>query len=128
MDAVALKYLLDSVILIDHFNGLEAATNFIQANGDVAAISVISRAETLAGFDEVGMASACVLLDLFTTCPIDSQTADLAARLRQSLKLKLPDALQAAVAVEHGLTLVTRNTKDFKRDMQPLDFMVPYMV
>lgn len=55
-----MPYLLDSVIFIDHFNGLDAATRFI--------------------------AEYC---------------------------WKLPDALQAAVAINHGARLVTRNSKDF---------------
>jgi predicted nucleic acid-binding protein len=50
------------------------------------------------------------------------------AELRQQLRLKLPDALQAAVAVEHNLTLVTRNTKDFKPGMGTLEVLVPYRI
>lgn len=44
------RYLLDSVIIIDHFNGVEAATEFLAAHGRDCVISVITRAETLAGF------------------------------------------------------------------------------
>lgn len=36
-----------------------------------------------------------------------------AVRLRQSKKMTLGDALIAATALTHDLTLVTRNTKDF---------------
>ncbi len=32
---------------------------------------------------------------------------------RQGITLSMPDGLIAATAIEHSLTLVTRNTKDF---------------
>ena len=45
------EMLIDSVILIDHFNGLEQATEFIlNLNPDSSVISVITRAEILVGF------------------------------------------------------------------------------
>lgn len=34
--------------------------------------------------------------------------------LRKLLKIKLPDAVIAATAIVHDLTLITRNTDDFK--------------
>lgn len=39
-----MKYLLDSVILIDHFNNINAATQFIKINAQDCVISVITRA------------------------------------------------------------------------------------
>ena len=39
--------------------------------------------------------------------------ADLAAVLRREHGWKLPDAFQAALAQHYGVTLATRNTKDF---------------
>lgn len=47
-----MRYLLDSVILIDQFNGIAAATAFLADNADDCSISVITRAESLAGFAE----------------------------------------------------------------------------
>lgn len=120
-----MRYLLDSVILIDHFNGVEAATRLLSERGEDAALSVITRAEVLAGFDETGARAACALLDLFPTLPITIETADDAAMLRRTQRWKLPDALQAAVARLGGLTLVTRNTRDF-RNGDPVEVLVPY--
>jgi toxin FitB len=34
--------------------------------------------------------------------------------IRKANKIKLPDAIIAATAIVHGLTLITHNTKDFK--------------
>ena len=121
-----MKHLLDSVIVIDHFNGIAAATDFLTEHGKTCAMSVISRAEVLAGFDDETAALAMELLDLFPALPITAEIADLAARFRRSARWKLPDALQAAVAVKHGLALVTRNTKDF-RDQDELSVVVPYL-
>jgi hypothetical protein len=121
------KYLLDSVIVIDHFNAVAAATEFLSEHGKDCALSVITRAEVLAGFDEAGALAARELLDLFPALPITAEIADLAARLRRSERWKLPDALQAAVAMHHGLVLATRNTRDF-HDGAGLRVVVPYGV
>ena len=42
-------------------------------------------------------------------------------------RLKLPDAIQAAMALEHQLTLVTRNTRDFKPGGVP-GVLIPYSI
>jgi predicted nucleic acid-binding protein len=111
----ALKgYLIDSVVLIDHFNGVGAATGFLLDHRDALSISVITRAEVvLTGFDAAAEAQARAFLDRFTTHALSAADADLAASLRREHRWKLPDALQAAVAINRGLRLVTRNTKDF---------------
>lgn len=123
-----MKYLLDSVILIDHFNNLEAATAFLGEHGSECAISVITRAEVLAGFTLRTEPLARELLDVFPHLPITTEIADLAASLRRSERWKLPDALQAAVAVQHGLVLVTRNTRDFRAGGKKVEVLVPYWV
>jgi predicted nucleic acid-binding protein len=105
--------LLDSVILIDHFNGRNVATEYLLSVVDRAAVSAITRAEVLTGFGPKAARLAGQLLDRFRLVPIDAPVADLAARLRRRHRWKLPDALQAAAARHHGLLLVTRDTKDF---------------
>lgn len=126
MGAQGVKLLLDSVILIDHFNGIPAATEYLESTGWNAAISVITRAEVLTGFDDdAALAAGRALLDFYHTLIIDQPVADLAAALRKSKRWKLPDAFQAALAQHHGLRLVTRNTKDFSPEIH--DFvLVPY--
>ena len=122
-----MRYLLDSVILIDHFNSVEAATTFLGEHGSECAVSVITRAEVLAGFTLRTEPLARELLDVFPHLPITAEIADLAASLRRSERWKLPDALQAAVAVQHGLILVTRNSRDFKVG-GTVDVVMPYRV
>jgi hypothetical protein len=107
------KLLLDSVILIDHFNGVAAATDYLSAQHADAVVSVITRAEVLTGFEQRAAGKAARFLDCFPTLGIDQQIADLAAALRRDHGWKLPDAFQAAIAQQHGLKLVTRNRRDF---------------
>lgn len=78
-----MRYLLDSVVLIDHFNGIPEATTFLADHREEAAVSVISRAEVLVGFDGESRTLARGLLDRFPTLPIERPLADLAAELRQ---------------------------------------------
>lgn len=108
-----MKWLLDSVILIDHFNGVDHATRFIADEHPDITLSPVTRAEVLAGCPDDHRPLATELLDQFRTLPIAAAEADLAARLRRSEGWRLPDALQAAVARHNTLVLVTRNTKDF---------------
>jgi predicted nucleic acid-binding protein len=120
--------LIDSVILIDHLNGLEPATHYVLAlHPDETAISVITRAEILVGVAEADETLVKAFLDQFHLLAIDRLIADLAARLRRQHGWKLPDAFQAAFCVHHRLKLVTRNTKDF--DPRQHDFVeVPYIL
>jgi predicted nucleic acid-binding protein len=109
-----IKRLLDSVILIDHLNGIEKATQFIlKLQPEQTAISVITRAEILAGLAEDNKEVVLPLLDQYKLLFIDQPVADLAADLRRIHRWKLPDAFQAALALHHKLKLTTRNTKDF---------------
>ncbi|HET9226157.1 MAG TPA: PIN domain-containing protein [Thermoanaerobaculia bacterium] len=125
MGGGALRVLLDSVILIDHFNGRPEATQYLALVAGEAALSVITRAEVLAGFGPEESPLAEGLLGRFPTLGIDQPVADLAARLRREHRWKMPDALQAALAQYHGLTLATRNTRDFPPDRHRF-VVVPY--
>ena len=105
--------LIDSVIMIDHFNGIPAATEYLSQMQGKLAISVITRAEVLIGFEGKERRLALRLLDRFPTLIIDRTVADLSATLRRRNRWKLPDALQAALARHHKLKLATRDTDDF---------------
>jgi predicted nucleic acid-binding protein len=107
------KYLLDSVVIIDHLNGRAEATAFLERHWEDCGVSVITRAEILTGVTGEAAESVRALLDRFPTLVVDKPAADLAAVLRQSHRWKLPDAIQAALARLNGLKLVTRNARDF---------------
>ena len=110
-----MERLIDSVIIIDHLNGIDKATQFmLDLDPRQTAISVITRAEILTGIPENGQAEIVHLLDQYSLLIIDKPIADLAANLRRKYGWKLPDAFQAALAKYHKLKLSTRNTKDFQ--------------
>jgi predicted nucleic acid-binding protein len=117
--------LLDSNIVIDHLNGIPQATDYLRLVYGTAAISVITRAEVLAGVktpDEEEKIKK--FLGLFATLPVTIEVADEVASFRKK-GLKFPDATQAAIANLNKLKLATRNTRDFTPARYPNAF-VPY--
>jgi hypothetical protein len=126
MASIVITCLLDSVILIDHLNGWTEATVYLaRLDPQVAAVSVITRAEVLVGIDEKDEALVKAWLDLYQHLGLDKPLADLAATLRRREGWRLPDAFQAAFCLHHRLKLVTRNIKDF--NPKKYDFVeVPY--
>jgi hypothetical protein len=119
--------LVDSVIMIDHFNGISAATQYLLEMEGQFAISVITRAEVLTGFEGKELRFARRLLDRFPTLIVDRGIADLAATLRRQNRWKMPDALQAALAKNHKLKLATRDTDDFPPERYRF-VTVPYTI
>lgn len=78
-------------------------------------ISAITLVETL-GFRHLTPAQHRYfenVLRLQRLLPVDDDVIQQAIRLRQQRNLKLGDALIAATAMLHGLTIATRNEKDF---------------
>ena len=125
---MVLKRLLDSVILIDHFHGIPEASRFIlDLSPDETAISVITRAEILVGFESPKIALVKAFLDQYETLPIDKTVADEAADIRRIHGWKLPDAFQAAIAMRHHLKFCTRNTKGFDPRKHPF-VEIPYRI
>jgi predicted nucleic acid-binding protein len=115
----------DSVILIDHFNGCDAASTFIGEHPRELAISAITRAEVLTGFSDAEIVLPQDFLAFFPTLASGEPEAHLAAHIRRESRWKLPDAFQAAVAMIHGPILVTRNSRDFSPDRHPF-ILIPY--
>ena len=123
-----IERLLDSVILIDHLNGVPQATEFLLALDPVkTAISVISYAEILTGLDKDGSRQALPMLSSFELLGIDAAVAEKAAALRRQHGWKLPDAFQAAIAILHNIKLCTRNTEDFNPQKHPF-VEIPYLL
>jgi predicted nucleic acid-binding protein len=121
------KYLLDSVIVIDHLNGVPAAAEFLAEHGKQCVMSAITRAEVLVGADERTEYAVVALLNQFPTLPITVEVADLGASLRRQHHWKLPDALQAAAAILAKVSLVTRDARAFK-GADGLDVLRPYRI
>lgn len=112
------------MIIIDHLNGIPAATEELERY-DEPAMSIIAWMEVLAGVaseDERAAADAAMLG--IEVIDVDRAIADLALPIRRQHRLKLPDAIILATARHLGCTLITRNTKDFDPAMD--DIVVPY--
>jgi hypothetical protein len=103
------RILVDSGVLVDHLRG---HVRFVSGRDEVH-MSTITRAELFAGrlTDE---ARVRLLLTAMIEIPIDAAIAERAGRIQRASQARMPDALVAATAIEHGLTLVTRNSSRFE--------------
>lgn len=99
--------LVDTDIFIDHLRGAHE----LRAGRHRLAYSVITRAELFAGTTATDAVSQ--LLAPFREFTVDRSVAERAGRIRRDANLRLPDALIAATALEHGFNLATRNNADF---------------
>lgn len=122
---MAAKYLLDSMVIIDHLNGILQATEWLKRlSAGEAVVSVITRAEVLVKAKDAWEAVQA-LLDEYPCLSIGPDEADLAAGLRNRYGIKLPDAFQAILAQNQSLVLVTRDKEAFKR-IENLEVKIPY--
>ena len=80
-------------------------------------VSVLTEAE-LFSYSNLTKAEADAIDGLLQTTsiiPFDSRLARLAGMIRRTYGVKLSDSVIAATALLTGSTLLTRNTKDFRR-------------
>lgn len=112
--------LFDTNILIDALKGYREALSEL-AYWDLPAMSVITWIEAYAGAsaDEAPKFDNFLGRFGFEVIPIDEDVMKAAAelmasRLRRGRKIALADAVITATAQLRHLTIVTRNTKDFK--------------
>ncbi len=100
--------LVDTDVFIDHLRG---AHQFRPKRHRVH-YSVVTRAELFAGNAATDLCSQ--LLAPFREVDVDRAIAERAGRISREFGTRLPDALVAATALEHGLGVVTRNQKHFE--------------
>lgn len=100
------RTLLDTDIFVDHIQGQRRLPKH-------ASYSVVTRCELLAG-PERDEPAVFAMLAAFDEIAVDRAIAERAGRLRRGSRIRTPDALIAATALEHGLSLVTRNRRDFE--------------
>ncbi len=106
------KALFDTNILIDFLNAIPQAREELALHLDKA-ISIVTWMEVLVGAPPtVEQATRDFLAD-FDVIGLEGPIAERAVTLRQTHRIKLPDAIIWASAQETGCLLITRNRKDF---------------
>jgi predicted nucleic acid-binding protein len=101
--------LVDTDLFVDHLRGARP----LSSGAHRLHYSVITRAELMAG--STASAVVDILLVPFREIPVDRAVAARAGRIRRETGIRLPDALIAATAIEHRLSLATRNRRDYER-------------
>ncbi len=110
------QYLMDSNAVIDFFNSKlnPGGKNFI-ASVDPR-ISVITQIELLSNknMPSTEWEQLQAFIQIATIYTLDHGIVEKTIMLRQQHRIKIPDAVIAATALLHGLSLITRNLSDFK--------------
>jgi len=101
--------LVDTNVFIDHLRGAFE----LKPEGKKLHFSIVTRAELFAGNDSTLVLHS--FLSPLREVGITTAIGEEAGRLHRATGLRLPDALIAATALEYGMTLSTRNLRDFSR-------------
>ena len=119
------KALFDTNIQIDYLSGVpKAKIEFDRF--EQKAICVITWMEVMVGATPETIAVIRAFLADFECLSIDDQVAEHAVFIRQTKRIKLPDAIVWATAQVNDRLLVTRNTKDFAADEPGV--RIPYKI
>jgi predicted nucleic acid-binding protein len=124
-----MPYLIDSDVLIDISRARAEAIDYVDSLPDPWMISRVTAIELLVGArDKREVANLDAFLAAFPivalTDSIGAVAYELVKRFAKSHGLHVFDALIAATAIEHGLTLVTRNRRHFAM-IPELDLQAP---
>jgi predicted nucleic acid-binding protein len=103
------RILVDTDVLVDHLRGQR---QFVPGDDQVN-VSAVTRAELYAAHDTLE-SPVTRLLDAMSEIPVDAAIAERGGTIRRLTGASLGNALIAATALEHELTLVTRNLWDYK--------------
>ena len=124
------RYILDTNIVIYLCNGTltEKAKDFLKVEVDKGIyISVISEIETL-GYHLFTENQSMINENFINSSIIIELTRDVVEKtieIRKNRKIKLADAIIAATALVHDMTLISRNDTDFKR-ITDLKYLNPF--
>jgi hypothetical protein len=110
--------LLDSGLVIRHLRRHQPTVQLLRGLGrmEFLSISTVTRAEVHAGMLPDERYATQKLLARFVNFPVERAIADLAGDLiarNTTPGLALPDAIIAATALTHHLTLITYNARHF---------------
>lgn len=113
-------FLLDTTILIDLFRGRQEAIAFLDKllqEGSLFVCAIVV-AEIFSGARPEELSKVEEFFEVMNYCPIEYRTAKRAGLYRRDFQrkgvtLSISDTLIAAAAVDHSLTLVTKNVRHF---------------
>ena len=113
-------YLLDTGVLIRHLRGQRRTVRSLRALGRLGRLGIasITRLELHAGMFPDERFATQKLLARFVCLDLDREIADRAGDLVRESRVRgkligVPDAIIAATAMRHGMTLLTYNAADF---------------
>lgn len=113
-----MRNVIDTNVWIDALSGKLSTAAFLKmtVQASWAGYSAITRLELfgLPGLKDEEEHKIAELLKPFPEIAVDSQIIDRAIKVRKSRRIKVPDAIIAATALEKKCSLVTRNIEDFK--------------
>jgi tRNA(fMet)-specific endonuclease VapC len=122
-----MPYLVDSNVVVDHLLAVPTASALLEQLAlEGVAISIVTYMEAFQGVEqssdpEIAREKFHAFLAGVLILPLSFAVAERCARLRKTLKSqnkrvnsRALDLVIAATALEYNLTLVTKNTDDFK--------------
>lgn len=128
-----MKYILDTNTIIYFLDGALTPKGFSfvlnHLQNQDCTISVISKIETL-GFQFPTQSAEEKAEKFINSLPIfqlSNEIVNKTIEIRKAKKIKVADAIIAATAVLHNLTLITRNERDFK-NIDGLTFVNPFSI
>lgn len=126
-----MRHLIDTNVWIDALSGKLNAPAFLKitVQASWAGYSAITRLELFGypGLKDEEELKIIELLKPFIEIAVDSRIIDKAIRIRKDIRIKVPDAIIAATALENDCSLITRNVEDF-RGIAGLDVIDPFTV
>lgn len=111
------RILADTNCLIDYLDNKLPASSVSLLETEGIEISVVNRIELLA-WPSATTQQTQTLIDFIKSCIVHSLNEEIILKtihIRKRFHLKLPDAIIAATALQHNLTLISRNISDFEK-------------
>ena len=121
------RYLIDTNVIIDNFgNKLTEKGKNLLYSIDVT-VSAVTKIEVLGWINatEEQLNPLYAFMEMATVLPISEAVIEKTIAIRQRKKIALGDAIIAATALVYNLTIISRNTVDFK-NIEGLIVVDPY--
>jgi predicted nucleic acid-binding protein len=114
------RYLIDTNIISKLFEGslsVKAVELLTDLPINEQYISIINRIELLSWKELKGekLKNVSVFITEINELALSEDIVDQTIKIRKGVSIRLPDAIIAATAIVHGITLLSDNDKDFSR-------------